>query len=73
MHGIDMSQAMIDLSRSQVHGGIFEQANMPTYVPTEKYNGIFAILSLFLLSRREMEATRRGGRNGLFQGGGCFW
>jgi len=55
VHGIDISEAMIELSRSQVPLGSFEVANMLHYEPVEKFNGIFAVLSLFLLSREEMQ------------------
>ena len=46
---------MIELSRSQVPLGSFEVANMMHSEPLEKFNGIFAVLSLFLLSREEVQ------------------
>lgn len=54
--GIDLSQAMIAQCRRQVPNGHFEQAHMLEWNPRERLqaDGIFCILSLFLLSRAEM-------------------
>ena len=53
--GIDVAPAMVDLTRKAVPGGDFEVANMLEYVPKEMMNVLLNILSLFLLSRKEME------------------
>lgn len=53
--GIDISQAMVDLSRKQVPNGSFERANMLEYeAPTDHFHGIVASLSLFELEREEI-------------------
>lgn len=56
--GIDVSPSMVELSCKAVPSGKFEVASMTEYVPKEKVNAIFNILSLFLLSRQEMESMR---------------
>ena len=57
--GIDIAPTMVDLSRRAVPGGVFEVVNMLEYVPKEKMNVVLNILSLFLLSRKEMEVMSR--------------
>ena len=54
VHGIDLSQNMVNLSRKQVPGGSFERTNMLDYSPTEDFHGIIAMLSLFELTREEV-------------------
>lgn len=56
VHGIDLSPTMVDLSRKQVPNGIFEKANMLSYAPYDKYDGVVASLSLFELTREELTA-----------------
>ncbi|RAL62272.1 hypothetical protein DID88_004839 [Monilinia fructigena] len=58
VHGIDLSGAMIELSLKRVPSGSFEQVNMLKYSPqflknTPDIDVIFAIFSLFYLSRKE--------------------
>ncbi|KAG4027751.1 hypothetical protein MFRU_027g00440 [Monilinia fructicola] len=58
VHGIDLSSAMIELSRKRVPSGSFEQANMLKYSPrfpnnTPDIDAIFAVFSLFYLSRKD--------------------
>jgi len=53
--GIDISPAMVELSRKAVPNGSFEVADMRDYVPKGRPNAVFNILSLFLLSREELE------------------
>lgn len=55
VHGIDMSDGMVSLSRKAVPSGTFEVANMLDYVPKVRYNGIVASLSIFELSRQEID------------------
>ena len=57
--GIDIAPSMVDLSRKAVPTGEFEVANMLEYAPKEKVDVVLNILSLFLLSRKEMEAMSR--------------
>lgn len=57
--GLDIAQAMVDLSRKAVPGGKFEVADMMEFVPNEKMNAVLNILSLFLLSREELEAMSK--------------
>ncbi|ESZ99313.1 hypothetical protein SBOR_0297 [Sclerotinia borealis F-4128] len=59
VHGIDLSSAMIELSLKCVPTASFEQANMLEYTPRFRNNTpdidiIFAIFSLFCLTRQEM-------------------
>ena len=57
--GIDLSQTMVELSRKQVPAGIFERCNMLEYAPppsTARFGGVVAMLSLFALSRPELES-----------------
>lgn len=62
VHGLDLSGAMVELSRKRVPAGSFEQANMLEYTPrfrdnTPDIDVIFAIFSLFCLSRKDMATT----------------
>ena len=59
VHGIDFSPIMVELSRKQVPSGTFEMANMLEYVPSERFDGIIAMLSLFELSREEITTMGR--------------
>ena len=54
--GIDSAQSMVDLSRKAVPSGTFELADMMEYRPTEKLDVILSILSLFQLSRAQIES-----------------
>lgn len=54
VHGIDMSDGMVSLCRKAVPSGTFELVNMLDYTPTVSYNGIVASLSIFELSRQEL-------------------
>lgn len=56
VHGIDMSAGMVSLSRKAVPKGSFEVANMLEYVPTVSYDGVVASLSIFELTRQELES-----------------
>ncbi|KAI4134401.1 MAG: hypothetical protein LQ347_001559 [Umbilicaria vellea] len=51
--GIDRSQVMIDLSRRQVPTGTFEKADMLEHTPAVPLDALFAVFSLFALSRRQ--------------------
>lgn len=53
--GIDISAAMVELSRKAVPSGSFEVMDMRDYVPKERPDAVFTILSLFVLSREEIE------------------
>ena len=52
VHGIDISQKMLEIARKQVSGQ-FEKADMLTFEPKAKFSAIFAIFSLFQLSHLE--------------------
>ena len=67
--GIDIAPAMVELSRKAVPGADFEQANMLEYVPREKVNVVLNILSLFLLSRKDMEVMSGKWAEWLLPGG----
>ncbi|KAL9097312.1 MAG: hypothetical protein Q9165_000739 [Trypethelium subeluteriae] len=54
--GIDSAQSMVDLSRKAVPSGTFELADMLEYKPIGKLDVILSILSLFQLSRAEIES-----------------
>ncbi len=56
VHGIDLSPTMVELSRKQVPNGTFEKANMLSYAPSDKFDGVVASLSLFELTREELTA-----------------
>ncbi len=67
--GIDIGPSMVELSRKAVPSGEFEVADMTKYVPKEKMNAIFNILSLFLLSREGLEDMSKKWREWLLPGG----
>ena len=50
VHGIDVSETMVSLSRKNVPHGIFENVNMLNYQPTAPFDAIFACLSLFSIT-----------------------
>ncbi|PQE09086.1 demethylmenaquinone methyltransferase protein [Rutstroemia sp. NJR-2017a BVV2] len=55
--GMDISETMVELSRKAVPSGVFEMGDMRNYMPKEvNFDGVFNILSLFILSREEIEA-----------------
>jgi SAM-dependent methyltransferase len=55
--GVDISDKMVELSSRAVPAGTFEVGDMREYVPKgDKFDGVFNILSLFILSREEIEA-----------------
>lgn len=55
IHGIDLSEKMIQLSREQVPKGTFELRSMLEYSPPPaSFGGITATLSLFELSRADL-------------------
>ena len=56
VHGIDMSDGMVSLSRKAVPSGTFEVVNMLDYAPTVSYDGVIASLSIFELDRQEVTA-----------------
>ena len=56
VHGIDMAEGMVALSRKAVPSGTFEVANMLDYLPSVSYDGVIASLSIFELSRQELTA-----------------
>lgn len=57
VHGIDIAQSMVDLSRKAVSSGTFEQANILESQPQGQYDAVLAIFSLFLMSRSEIETA----------------
>lgn len=59
LHGIDFSPKMVQLARSRVPTATFEHANMLDYEPATKFAGIVAILSLFELTRPQLEDMAR--------------
>lgn len=56
LHGIDFSPVMIELSKRQVPEATFELINMLEYSPdpSVRFQGAFAMFSIFHLSREEM-------------------
>ena len=54
--GIDISDVMIELSQKAVPTGRFKLADMRTYTPDQPLNAVFNMLSLFALSRDDIEA-----------------
>lgn len=54
VYGIDWSQTMVDLSRNQVQSGSFERISMLEYSPTDDFQGIVTMMSLFDLTREEI-------------------
>ncbi|CAI6342265.1 unnamed protein product [Periconia digitata] len=59
--GIDISPAMIELSRKAVPSGTFDVADMRHYTPPEgvQLDAVFNILSLFLLDREGIESMSK--------------
>ncbi|KAM5443604.1 hypothetical protein MferCBS31731_001377 [Microsporum ferrugineum] len=55
VYGIDISQTMVDIAKGQVTGS-FEKVDMRAYRPEIQFDAIFAVFSLFALSRREISA-----------------
>ena len=53
--GIDIAPSMVELSRKAVPEGAFEIAHALEYQPTEPMDVVLNILSLFTLSREELE------------------
>ena len=53
--GIDIAPTMIELSRKAVPSGTFEVADMLEYKPKEPMDVVLSILSLFTLSREDLE------------------
>lgn len=56
--GIDLSNAMVSLSRKAIPTGRFHVADMRAFVPPEgqQFDAVFNILSLFVLSREDIES-----------------
>ena len=54
IHGIDLSQTMVELSQKQVPSGSFQKANMLHYTPADQFDGVVAMFSLFVLNREEL-------------------
>lgn len=52
VHGIDISQEMVNIASSQVKGQ-FQKADMRKYQPSSPFDGIFVILSLFQITPGE--------------------
>ena len=57
--GIDIAPKMVELSRKAVPNATFEVADMLEYVPRQKMDVVLNILSLFMLSRSEMETMSK--------------
>ena len=57
--GIDLTPSMIELSRAAVPDGNFEVADMLHYESPEQMDVVLNILSLFSLSRQELEVMTR--------------
>ncbi|KAF7586974.1 hypothetical protein BBP40_007973 [Aspergillus hancockii] len=53
VHGIDLSQNMIDICSRQVKGH-FEKADMLTYVPRESFDVVVSSLSIFELKKAQI-------------------
>lgn len=53
IHGIDVSQEMVNIASAQVPGGHFEKADMMQFKPKSQYDAVFAIFSLFQLSHSQ--------------------
>jgi trans-aconitate methyltransferase len=54
LHGIDHSSVMIALSRKQVPGGSFEQANILTYQPSDTFDAVLSTFSLLTFPHQDM-------------------
>ncbi|GFF94995.1 demethylmenaquinone methyltransferase [Aspergillus udagawae] len=52
IHGIDISQEMVNIASRQVIGR-FEKADMTTFQPSMQYDAIFTIFSMFQLSHSQ--------------------
>lgn len=52
IHGIDISQEMVNIASRQVIGR-FEKADMTTFQPSKQYDAIFTIFSMFQLSHSQ--------------------
>ena len=57
--GIDITPSMIELSRAAVPDGDFEVADMLDYAPKEQMDVVLNVLSLFGLSRQQLDAMSR--------------
>ena len=57
--GIDITPSMIELSRAAVPDGDFEVADMLDYEPKEQMDVVLNSLSLFSLSKQQLEAMSR--------------
>ena len=57
--GIDITPSMIELSRAAVPDGDFEVADMLDYEPKEQMDVVINSLSLFSLSKQQLEAMSR--------------
>lgn len=55
--GIDIAPSMVELSRKAVPNGKFEVANMLEYNLKERVDVVLNILSLFMLSREDLELS----------------
>ncbi|KAJ8069011.1 hypothetical protein OCU04_002687 [Sclerotinia nivalis] len=80
IYGLDFSQTMITLSQTSVPNGKFAMGDMRTFDPLEHwssdlkknnegFDAIFAILSLFVLSRSELESLGAKWRSWVKEGG----
>ena len=67
--GIDITPAMIEHSRAAVPDGEFELADMLDYAPKEPMDVVLQVLSLFGLSRQQLEAMSRKWATWLVPGG----
>lgn len=52
VHGIDVSQQMVNIASSQVNGH-FEKVDMTTFQPVKQYNAILSILSMVHLTHSQ--------------------
>ena len=55
--GIDIAPSMVELSRKAVPNGTFAVASMLEYSPEEHLDVVLNILSLFMLSREDLELS----------------
>ena len=72
--GFDISDAMVGLARKAVPSGTFTVGDMRDYAPPsgENWDAVFNILSLFLLSREEIETMAARWATGVTPGG-LWW